>query len=111
MDMNKQSWRVGVSIMTMCIVAAAAFALPSPGRANPAHEASAPLKFMSFNIWGDYFGNPVYEREAGVEATILKDRPDVVSLQEVTPNWYASPMFATSRRRATLSCAATRTPR
>ena len=52
------------------------------------------LKFMTFNIWGDYFGNPVDEREAGVEATILKARPDVVSLQEVTPNWYKSPMFA-----------------
>ena len=52
------------------------------------------LKFMTFNIWGDYFENPVDEREAGVEATILKARPDVVSLQEVTPNWYKSPMFA-----------------
>lgn len=57
-------------------------------------QTAAPLKFMSFNIWGDYFGNPVEEREAGVEATILKNRPDVVSLQEVTPGWYASPMFA-----------------
>ena len=57
-------------------------------------QPSAPLKFMSFNIWGDYFGNPVEEREAGVEATILKGHPDVVSLQEVTPGWYASPMFA-----------------
>ena len=47
---------------------------------------AAPLKFMTFNIWGDYFGNPVCEREAGVEATILKEMPDVVSLQEVTPN-------------------------
>ena len=56
--------------------------------------ASMPLKFMTFNIWGDYFGNPVEEREAGVEATILKGRPDVVSLQEVTPGWYASPMFS-----------------
>ena len=55
---------------------------------------SEPLKFMSFNIWGDYFGNPVSEREAGVEAAIRKARPDVVSLQEVTPNWYKSPMFA-----------------
>ena len=55
---------------------------------------AAPLKFMTFNIWGDYFGNPVGEREAGVEATILKEMPDVVSLQEVTPNWYKSPMFA-----------------
>ena len=57
-------------------------------------QAAAPLNFMTFNIWGDYFGNPVEEREAGVETTILKDRPDVVSLQEVTPGWYASPMFA-----------------
>ena len=57
-------------------------------------QASMPLKFMTFNIWGDYFGNPVEEREAGVVATILKNRPDVVSLQEVTPGWYASPMFA-----------------
>ena len=57
-------------------------------------QTAAPLKFMTFNIWGDYFGNPVEEREAGVEATILKGRPDVVSLQEVTPGWYASPMFA-----------------
>ena len=56
--------------------------------------ASMPLKFMTFNIWGDYFGNPVEEREAGVEATVLKNLPDVVSLQEVTPGWYASPMFA-----------------
>ena len=63
--------------------------------AHPASAADvAPLKFMTFNIWGDYFGNPVGEREAGVEATILKDMPDIVSLQEVTPNWYKSPMFA-----------------
>ena len=53
---------------------------------------------MSFNIWGDYFGNPVSEREAGVEAAILKARPDVVSLQEVTPNWYKSPMFANLKK-------------
>lgn len=57
-------------------------------------EEVATLKFMTFNIWGDYFGNPVGEREAGVEATILKEMPDVVSLQEVTPNWYKSPLFA-----------------
>ena len=51
------------------------------------------LKFLSLNIWGDYFGNPVAEREAAMEAAILKDAPDIVSLQEVTPNWWASPMF------------------
>ena len=53
-----------------------------------------PMTFMTFNIWGDYFENPVEEREAGVEVTIRKARPDIVALQEVTPNWYRSPMFA-----------------
>lgn len=56
--------------------------------------AGAPLKFLTFNIWGDYFGNPVEERAAGVEATILKGHPDVVALQEVTPGWYGSALFA-----------------
>lgn len=55
---------------------------------------AAQLKFLSFNVWGDYFKNPVSEREAGIEAAILKDSPDVVALQEVTPNWYGSPIFA-----------------
>lgn len=59
---------------------------------------AAPLRFLSFNIWGDYFNNPVPEREKGVEAAILKDRPHVVSLQEVTPSWYKSPMFANLKK-------------
>ena len=63
-----------------------------------APRPSAPLKFMTFNIWGDYFGNPVGEREAGVEVTILKEMPDVVSLQEVTPNWYKSQMFVNLKK-------------
>ena len=54
---------------------------------------NTPLKFLTLNIWGDYFGNPVDERESAMEAAILKDAPDIVSLQEVTPNWWASPMF------------------
>lgn len=52
-----------------------------------------PLRFLTFNIWGDYFNNPVAEREAGVEATILNSRADVIALQEVMPNWYKSQMF------------------
>lgn len=65
-------------------VAVAALSLP---------VKSEPLRFLTFNIWGDYFNNPVAEREAGVEATILNSRADVVALQEVTPNWYKSQMF------------------
>ena len=56
--------------------------------------AAAPLRFLSFNIWGDYFKNPVEEREAGVERSIRKHNPDIVSLQEVTPNRWASRMFS-----------------
>lgn len=62
--------------------------------ANAAGSEAAPLRFLSLNVWGDYFENPVAEREGGMEAAILRDAPDVVALQEVTPNWYASPMFA-----------------
>lgn len=58
-----------------------------------AQSQTSSFKFLSLNIWGDYFGNPVGEREAAMEAAILKDAPDIVSLQEVTPNWWASPMF------------------
>lgn len=56
--------------------------------------AAGPLRFLSFNIWGDYFKNPVEEREGGVERSIRKYAPDVISLQEVTPNWWASRMFS-----------------
>ena len=52
------------------------------------------MRFLSFNIWGDYFKNPVAEREAAIESTIRQYAPDIVSLQEVTPNWWKSPMFA-----------------
>ena len=53
-----------------------------------AASAGQPMKFLSFNIWGDYFKNPVGEREAAIESTIRQYAPDVISLQEVTPNWW-----------------------
>ena len=58
----------------------------------PLPEA-APMRFMSFNIWGDYFGNPVSEREVAVRDAIRRYAPDFVSLQEVTPNWWQSVVF------------------
>ena len=54
---------------------------------------AAPMRIMSFNIWGDYFGNPVPEREQAVWDVIRRHRPDFVSLQEVTPNWWKSVVF------------------
>lgn len=58
----------------------------------PAKEKGA-LRMMVFNIWGPFFGNPVAEREDGVAATILREDPDVVALQETTPEWWASGLF------------------
>ena len=58
-----------------------------------AASAGQPMKFLSFNIWGDYFKNPVGEREAAIESTIRQYAPDVISLQEVTPNWWNGSLF------------------
>ena len=55
--------------------------------------SAAPMKFLLFNVWGDYFKNPVNEREAAIESTIRKYSPDVVALQEMTPAWWESPML------------------
>ena len=55
-----------------------------------------PMRFMTFNIWGDYFKNPVAERDAGVAEVIVREKPDVVALQEVTRNWYESRLFKTT---------------
>ena len=52
-----------------------------------------PLRFMTFNIWGDYFETPVEERQDGVAASIVKERPAVVALQEVTKGWYDGTLF------------------
>lgn len=54
---------------------------------------STRLRFMTFNIWGDYFGNPVEEREDGMYAVVEREKPDLLSLQEVTPSWWASAGF------------------
>lgn len=56
-------------------------------------EVAPELRYMSFNIWGDYFKNPVSERRQGVAETILKQDADVVGLQEVTKGWWSSGLF------------------
>ena len=51
---------------------------------------AAPYRYVTFNIWGDYFGNPPNERDAR-EASILKDlNPDFIALQEMTANFWVS---------------------
>ena len=63
-------------------------------RAPSGEGGAARLRFMSFNIWGDYFGNPAAERRANVAKSLATHRADVVSLQEVTAGWWRSGLFA-----------------
>ena len=52
--------------------------------------ASSSYSFVSFNIWGDYFGNPPHERDVQ-QAEILKSHnPDFVALQEMTGTFWNS---------------------
>lgn len=67
------------------LLAVAALSLPAA-----ASDRGDSLRFVTFNVWGDYFGNPVGEREDGVARTVLRLSPDLLSLQEVTPNWWRS---------------------
>ena len=53
-------------------------------------HAHAADRFVAFNIWGDFFGNPVHERDVQ-QADILKGHDsDFIGLQETTPNFWKS---------------------
>lgn len=60
---------------------------------SAAAGAQERLSLMTFNIWGDYFGNPPEERDEKEAAVIVRWRPDVVAFQEVTPNFWKSRLF------------------
>ena len=53
------------------------------------------LRILTFNVYSDWrapnWGVP--SRAAGVERAIAKAQPDIVALQEVVADWWASPMF------------------
>ena len=51
------------------------------------------MRIMTSNIWGDYFGNPVEEREQLFIDIFSRYSPDVIGFQEVTVNWYHSKLF------------------
>ncbi len=51
------------------------------------------IRIMSFNIWGDYFGNPVEERENGIGQVISTYSPDILGIQEATASWNGSELF------------------
>lgn len=51
------------------------------------------IRVMTSNIWGDYFGNPVYPRDEWLYDTYKKYSPDIIGFQEVTSSWYNSILF------------------
>ena len=53
------------------------------------------LTILSFNLWGDYFGNPVCERDLKEAAFIRRNEPDIVCCQEATPSFWSSRIFTT----------------
>lgn len=51
------------------------------------------IRLMTSNIWGDYFGNEVEGRDKKLENIYRKYLPDVLGLQEMTENWWKSPIW------------------
>lgn len=51
------------------------------------------MRIMTTNIWGDYFNNPVEVREKNIFHIYEEYAPDIIGLQEITPNWYKSNLF------------------
>ena len=51
---------------------------------------ASPYRLVTFNVWGDYFGNPPCERDERQVATLKGLEPDLIALQEITSNYWAS---------------------
>ena len=56
------------------------------------------IRIMTSNIWGDYFGNEVQVREDQLFEVYSKYQPDVLGIQEVTPNWNASTLMTNMQK-------------
>ena len=57
-----------------------------------AEQAEEPSKarFVAFNIWGDFFGNPPEERDLALAETLKDHDPDFIGIQEMTPGFWKS---------------------
>lgn len=55
--------------------------------------ARGELKFITFNIWGPYFGNPVCERDLKIAAFLKREGADLVGFQECEREFWASRLF------------------
>lgn len=76
---------------TLLTVLAAAVALAAQAGGG---SASGRYRFVSFNIWGDYFGNPPHERDAGQLGILTGHAPDFIALQEMTKGFWDSKLIA-----------------
>lgn len=52
-----------------------------------------PIRIMTSNIWGDYFGNPVPPRAALLTTIFNRYHADILGFQEATANWWSSGLF------------------
>ena len=64
--------------------------------AEDATTKPEPLRILTFNIYGDWRApdDGVAARASGLEKTLMKLRPDVAALQEVSAFWWSNPIFA-----------------
>jgi CubicO group peptidase (beta-lactamase class C family)/endonuclease/exonuclease/phosphatase family metal-dependent hydrolase/dienelactone hydrolase len=65
------------------------FAADEFQKSKPLYEKPI-IRMMTYNIWGEYFKNPVIEREDGIVDTIIKERPDIISIQEACVKWWTT---------------------
>lgn len=79
---------------TFGMMAAAVFsAALAFGEETTTRAAGTDFRALTWNIWGDYFGNPPQEREEAIAAVLTRYAPDAMFLQEITPNWHKSKLF------------------
>ena len=84
-----------VGLLAACgAMASMPWAEASP-EGGQAASAAKPLRMVTFNVFSDWRAPNwgVKSRAAGVERAIVKAQPDIVALQEVLADWWASPMF------------------
>ena len=88
--------RHGFAGLLMACGAMASMVLVAGGAdGEKAATAAKPLRMITFNIYSDWHvkGGGVKPREAGMERVLLKIKPDIAALQEVSGHWWASPLF------------------
>lgn len=57
-----------------------------------------PIRIMTSNIWGDYFGNEVEGREDNLLEVYKRYSPDIIGMQEATESWNRSNLFVSLMR-------------